>query len=224
MAICGIYKLSFKGCPKVYIGQSINIEDRYGTHIENMKKGTHTKKLQEAFSLYGYPDIELEKVCTRISLDIEEAILIKKYNSIKEGFNTAKASTSNLAGTKFSKDQVTKVFNLLVDSTLTHQDIAKSLGVSLSLVNSISSGASHCYLSEEYPERYAYLLSSIGLRNTAKYRGIEYPAICNPEGEVFNVTNVSSFAKLHNLHRSNLNQVLLGKSHSVRGWVLLRNK
>ena len=224
MAICGIYKLNFNGCTKVYIGQSINIEDRYGTHIETMKKGAHTKKLQEAFNIYGYPSIELEKICTRDRLDIEETLLIEKYDSINEGFNTAKASLSTLAGTKFSKEQVTKVFNLLVDSTLNHLVISKTLNVSLSLVNSISSGASHCYLSEEYPERYAHLLSSIGLRNTAKYKGIMYPPICNPKGEVFNVTNVSGFAKLHGLHRSNLNQVLLGQSHSVSGWALLRNK
>lgn len=224
MAVCGIYKLEFKNCAKVYIGQSINIEDRYEAHITSMKKGSHTKKLQEAFNSYGYPSLFLEKLCKRSDLDVEEAYFVKKYNSISEGFNYSKVLTSNLAGSKFSKDQVLQVFDLLVDSTHTHLEISKIAGTSLALVNSISSGQSHSYLSETYPERYTYLMNSVGLRSTAKYRGIVYPRIQSPTGEVFTVTNVSAFAREHGLHRSNLNQVLRGHTHSVTGWSLERNK
>lgn len=224
MPVCGIYRLEFKNCNKMYIGQSINIESRYATHINSMKNGTHTKKLQEAFNTYGYPSLFLEKLCLRKELDIEEAKFIEKYSSITNGFNTAKAQTSTLAGSKYSKEQVLEVFNLLVSSTLTHKEISEKANTSLSLVNSISKGENHCYLSEIYPEKYTYLLNSIGLRNTAAYKGIIYPPICNPSGEIFNVTNVSSFAKKYGLHRSNLNQVLLGHTHSVSGWYLERNK
>ncbi len=39
---CGIYKLGFNGTDLVYIGQSENIESRYGSHIFNMARGRHT--------------------------------------------------------------------------------------------------------------------------------------------------------------------------------------
>ena len=50
----GIYKIENKVNGKVYIGQSIDIEKRWKSHISYLNKGIHRNKhLQSAWDKYG---------------------------------------------------------------------------------------------------------------------------------------------------------------------------
>lgn len=83
---CGIYKItSPKG--KVYIGQSINIKNRYRAHIKNFKY--YDTKLARSFKKYGTESHVFEIIvkCNKKELSDLESNYIKEYDSIREGLN-----------------------------------------------------------------------------------------------------------------------------------------
>lgn len=84
---CGIYLLSFDKIPQLYVGQSINIEERYKQHIRELRAGTHTKKLQRAFINFGMPYLEIIEVCEPQNLDAKELYHIQFWNTIEDGYN-----------------------------------------------------------------------------------------------------------------------------------------
>lgn len=50
--ICGIYKIVYRG--GIYIGNSVNIYQRFSAHKSNLRSGTHSaKELQKEYSKYG---------------------------------------------------------------------------------------------------------------------------------------------------------------------------
>lgn len=85
---CGIYLLSFKETPKLYVGQSNNIEERFKQHIRQLRAGTHTKKLQQAYLQFGLPEIEILEVCLPHDLDSRELHHMDFWNSIHDGYNS----------------------------------------------------------------------------------------------------------------------------------------
>ena len=72
---CGIYKLDFNGIC-VYIGQSIDIETRYSTHLRLLRSGNHTKQLLDAYNKYGLPRLKILKECHKHYLDTLESVYI----------------------------------------------------------------------------------------------------------------------------------------------------
>jgi hypothetical protein len=71
----GIYKLTFSD-GSYYIGKSSDITRRWGQHQESMSKGTHTKKLQQAFDIHGDPEYEILLECHEDHIDIMESLYI----------------------------------------------------------------------------------------------------------------------------------------------------
>ena len=67
--------------------------------------------------------------------------------------------------------------------------------------------------SQNIEERYIAHKSPIKL-------GIEYPKIKSPAGDVFEIDNLSNFARIHNLNKSSLHQLLTGKRKSCSKWKL----
>ena len=84
-------------------------------------------------------------------------------------------------------------------------------------------------MSEEYPEKFNTIAS---LKNTrlasgairrgdkisAKNRGIVYPKIKSPDGELYTVENAYAFARQHGLRGNHLTEVLNGHRKSHMGW------
>lgn len=170
---CGVYILKFKGTDKVYIGQSLNIENRYSKHLNKMRKQDSTIKLNSAYREYGDPTIEVLKTCEPVLLDETETSFIKQYNAIDNGFNAYDTLTSSggspLPGelngnATYSDTQIVKVFKELLINTLTHTEIAEVTGVSTNVVSKVSSGSSHRWLEEKYPEEYLKLEALKGKR------------------------------------------------------------
>lgn len=228
----GVYLLRFDGTNKVYVGQSITIENRLKSHLVKLRAGRGSRKLQEAYDLYGTPKLEILVECLTSELDDIENEAISIFDSVENGFNIMSNSghRSQLHGdscgnAKYTNDQIIEVFLLLVYSAeLTQRNIAEVTGVSVSVINDISRLATHGWLAKEFPMEYGLLETNLNTRRigrrTAKARGIEYPTITSPDGVEYTVDSIRGFAREHNLNHSSLGKVLRGQANSHAGWAL----
>jgi hypothetical protein len=226
----GIYKLSFNGTDRVYIGQSNNIELRYNIHRTTLNCGKGTKKLQEAYNSFGMPDIEILVECSIEELDANEISAIEIFDSVKNGFNTREVAThrSNLYGdlagnSKYTNAQIEEVFMYLVDNILTHREIIEITGVSKGVVSDISCGNTHMWLADVYPEKYKKLMELKGTnrrRNkmTAKSRNKYYPQVVSPQGIFYTVESLRGFCREHNLNHGSFGEMLRGHKPNCSGW------
>jgi group I intron endonuclease len=88
--ICGIYKISLKGCDKVYIGLTNNFAQRKKEHIKSLKGNKHFNiYLQRAFVKYGEEGflMEILEECALCDLKERERHYILKFDSFNNGFN-----------------------------------------------------------------------------------------------------------------------------------------
>src|SRR5574344_2847508 len=94
----GIYKIENKINGKVYIGESLDIYNRWNTHIKDLNnKCHHSYKLQEDWDKYGEDNFEFKTITVldksiaryvdKIILLIYEDIYIKQYNALFDGYN-----------------------------------------------------------------------------------------------------------------------------------------
>jgi len=80
----GIYGINSKTKPfRVYIGSSINITDRWKSHVKDLKNNKHhSSKLQNHYNKYGKDDLEFIVI---VECDVDfiikiEQLFIDKYN------------------------------------------------------------------------------------------------------------------------------------------------
>lgn len=233
---CGIYKISFPNTNKVYIGQSNNCERRLSEHKSDAKTGKWAKKLQEQYNSSNIFNFEILVECTESELDQLENLAIELYDSFNSGFNSLPTAESmpkristgeEIKNTTYTNSQITEAFDLLCNPSISFDEISEKTKVSKSTVNSIARGVSHAWLKNTYPDKWNTVQESRKLRHSymrsAESRGLEYPKIKSPSGEVFTVTNVRAFAREHSLNNSALNKVLKRvKSHnSHKGWTVV---
>ena len=83
----GIYKITNLINQKVYIGQSINIQQRWEEH--KYYSSNEKTLLQKAFKKYGIDNFNFEVIeeCDIKDLDDKEIYWIKYYDSFKNGYN-----------------------------------------------------------------------------------------------------------------------------------------
>lgn len=82
--VCGIYKIENKETGRMYIGQSIHIPFRVGTHTKDLAKGKHNNKpLLEDFQKYGFKGftVEILEECERFDLLEREFYYMIKYKN-----------------------------------------------------------------------------------------------------------------------------------------------
>lgn len=227
----GIYMLAFKGLEDwPYVGQSQNIEERYIAHKSALKLGSSNFKLLEAFEISNkqYPTLTILEVCSDLtSLDDREIYWIHKLDSIYNGLNatdkvTNKAYGENNFNAKFSNIDIEKAFLFICDNLhLSNKQLAEATNTNIGLVCSLLKGTTHSWLSEKYSDKYCALLKrAIKRTSSAKKLGISYPKIKSPDGEIYEIDNLSEFANKFNLNKSSLHQLLTYKRKSCSKWVL----
>jgi hypothetical protein len=226
---CGIYKLKFKNTHKVYIGQSKNIEYRWIKHKYDLKSGTSSKKLQEAYKEYGIPDMEILLLCEESDLLENETEAIIIYNSIGDGFNTllpimrdSSLSPEYSNGCKYSKESIIEVFEYITKfPELTYGNIQELTGVNISTISMIASGWQHTWLKTEFKDIYDEYINNTSTRTHIKQnknldKFIMYVRMSNacPNAkstkEFSNILNISCFRRPH--RASDLNDHRLGKT------------
>lgn len=226
---CGIYRLIFKNTDKTYIGQSYNIENkRYNEHLNSFKNNTASKRLQEAYTLFGTPSLEILCECTEKELNNAEDDAIEIFDSINNGFNTRKVSSGGLCvgeehgRSKVSNETIINIFNILVDfPEKTLRDISKDIWVPLSIVEHISDLSRHLWLKDTFPEKYNLLEKLKGNRQNANNKGIIYPKIVSPDGLEYIPETLKPFAREHNLDSGALLRLFKGKVKTHKGWKLV---
>lgn len=222
---CGIYKLNFNNTQKVYVGQSIDIENRFSKHKSALSRLVAAPKLQLAYGTYGIPNLEILIECSISELNLYEKEAIDIFNSVDNGFNTLyEAGNPVLYGekagqSKYTNEQYINVLRLLicVNPTLSKREIHEITGVSLYTIRHIAALESHVWLKQICPEEYAELQR---IKSEQKYyRGTQYPKLLSPDGVVYEVKHVSKFAKEHGLLQPKVTDLLNGKRNMHKGWV-----
>lgn len=153
----GIYKIENKVNGKVYIGESINIENRWSQHIKDLNENKHhSYKLQSDWNKYGEVNfifeillkVELSKVnpIKKALCLLKEEEYISNLNSITNGYNI-KSNNINEAclkkecgltqsymktfTDKFNKGHYTEIDGCLVEESYSIRDLAKGLGLGI---------------------------------------------------------------------------------------------
>lgn len=94
--VCGIYKITNLITKEVYIGQSVNISDRFKQHIKCGLgiDASATNKLYNNMQEYGVWNFtfELLQKCSRDKLNEKERFWINMYQSNKVGMNITKGN------------------------------------------------------------------------------------------------------------------------------------
>ncbi|WP_440972214.1 GIY-YIG nuclease family protein, partial [Megamonas funiformis] len=91
---CGIYKITNKINNKIYIGQSVNIQQRFYTHCSDALTKQDNNYFHNAIRKYGKENFTMEEIDTAITqeeLNQKEQYWIKYYNSVEEGYNETDA-------------------------------------------------------------------------------------------------------------------------------------
>lgn len=241
---CGIYKLIFPNTNKVYIGQSINIESRYLSHISNMRSNKASQKLLKAFTEYGIPILEILVECCENELNKYENEAIEIFDSFNNGFNTLETSEempqwkNKLKGedngaAAYTNEQILNVVKLMCDPSLTLYKISEVTNVKYATIRKISQGVQHLWVMEQYPKLWNQMQQAKDIRTqynvknrvevlkdkfSAKSQGIHYPQVISPIGEIYTIDNLSDFCRTHQLERTNFRNMLNGKRQTCRGW------
>ena len=96
----GIYRITNLINNKVYIGQSINIENRFLRHRNELRRNKQNNSyLQNAWNKYGEKNFEFAilEVCTEEELDDKECAYIQLFNSMNRdnGYNLESGGHAN---------------------------------------------------------------------------------------------------------------------------------
>lgn len=147
----GIYKIVNIVNNKVYIGQSIDIEKRWGEHKRNaFNKNTHIYNypLYRAIRKYGLDNFKFEVIeeTDQTNLTEEEQYFIDKYQSLdpNHGYNLVPAIDpkrgENCNWAVLTNKETLLIIDLIKDSNLSFVEIGSMFNVSGSCIEDINKG------------------------------------------------------------------------------------
>ena len=109
LTIPGVYQITNKTNGHKYIGSSINIWKRWGSHLAELRKNTHSGvHLQNAWNKYGEDSFEFSVL---IFCDAENILLYEQscLDSLKPEYNIRKSVYNSRAGTKATDETKAKL-------------------------------------------------------------------------------------------------------------------
>lgn len=121
----GIYMIRNKLNGKVYIGQTIDIDNRWMQHRSRLKCENHENKhLQSAYNLYGQDAFEyiLLEECNKFELDEREKFYIEFYDSYDNGYNQD-IGGKGCKGYKHSEEEILKMRKVQNPKTVLQLDM-----------------------------------------------------------------------------------------------------
>lgn len=156
----GIYKITNKVNNKVYIGQSVNIEQRWKDHrtrafqVDEEYINNHLYRSIRKYGLINFT-FEILEECDKEELDSKEIKWIDYFDSTnsQKGYNKTKGGSSAVTISKLTDEQVLEIYNLLLNSTLTQNEIAIKYNVSVGLISGINHGTNRAQVGYTYPLR-----------------------------------------------------------------------
>lgn len=159
--VCGIYKIENKINGHCYIGQSIHIRYRWKQHIRRIFKESYEEynyPLYQAFRKYGLNnfDFSILELCNKKDLNTKEIFYIKKFNSYTNGYNQT-IGGDNGTYVKLTEDQIFEIYDLLLNSNLSQNEIANKYNVHFTTISNINHGISRYHDEIDYPLRKNYI-------------------------------------------------------------------
>lgn len=171
----GIYKITNIVNGKIYIGKSLNIEQRFNRHINDLNRNSnHNPHFQNAWNKYGEDKFKFEIIHTLEVYDEEkiselEIYYISKYNSTDEhfGYNFqcggqgGKLSerqkefireNSKFKNASLTKEQVIEI-KLALYCLMDRKELAKMYNVDISIIKSIAEIKNYYYVCEELNDK-----------------------------------------------------------------------
>lgn len=163
LSISGIYKIQNKVNNKVYIGQSVNIYERWLSHIStsNEPNNPHYEyPLYRAFRKYDLSNFDFSILEYNINdkqmLDNLEYFYIKKYDclSVKnKGYNQYDYIAPSVHLRGVTHEQLENITDDLLNSKLLKSDIADKYGIKPDVVREINRGHTYKRVDLTYPLR-----------------------------------------------------------------------
>ena len=151
----GIYKITNKINNKSYIGQSINIKERWTQHKRYPVKNSKYP-LYLAFEKYGLKnfDFSILEECLIGELDDKEIFYISLFDTYKNGYNqTLGGSGSPGISIKISNEDLLEIYDLLLNSSISQREIAKHFSVGEDTISEINQGKTRILNGYTYPLR-----------------------------------------------------------------------
>lgn len=225
---CGIYAIYFDDHPnEYYIGRSSNLYVRLQDHKSALATNRHVNsKLQNYYNKYGMPNFEILELAKPEHLKDLEELYIQEFDSFNNGLNLTNGGENAGYGegvptAKHTEQEYISVLEHLANTDYTTSKISEITGVSRDIVKHISSGYAHGYLADKCPELYKKVMSKKYTRdNSAKSKGILYPKVISPNGEILSVDNIHKFCEQYSLQPQNMHKVLTKQRKSHKGWKL----
>lgn len=157
----GIYKITNIITQQNYIGQSIDIKQRWCKEKQsafNPKSPAYNYPLSNAFRQYGLNNFTFDVVeeCDKKDLDTKEIFYIKKYDGYTKGYNqNAGGHARNKSGPKPKLTRVSalQIIQILKTTTNSCKEIGQIFNVSGSTIESINNGKIWRQENEIYPIR-----------------------------------------------------------------------
>ena len=156
MSITGIYKIENKINHKVYIGQSINITDRWRNHRSAYKDTsdkayeTHLYRSMRKYGIENF-DFSIVEECLPSELNERERYWVSYYDSFFNGYNLTLGGDGATGG-NVDKEKIKGIINDLLNTTLIQRQIAEKWQISEEMVQGINTGR-YWKHDREYPIR-----------------------------------------------------------------------
>lgn len=137
---CGIYKYENLITHQVYIGQTINLAERYNKHKKNMKDLTHTEDFYVGLREYGFENFsyeileEFEKFNQELLNELE-CYYIEKYNSMKpNGYNMVPGGSNGSGLAKGKPVYQFDLFGNFIQDFCSAHEAARQTGIDFSSI------------------------------------------------------------------------------------------
>lgn len=108
----GIYEIKCNPTNKIYIGQSIDVDNRLKTHLNELKNNNHcNKELQEDFNTYGSISFEFKIIasCEPEVLNCLEKYYIDKYSKLNKSYNAKAGGGKDREKVLLTADEYRKI-------------------------------------------------------------------------------------------------------------------
>lgn len=156
----GIYKITNLLNNKVYIGQSINISQRWKAHRNcpfNPNNDVYDLPLYRAIRKYGLDNFSFTVLeeCTPEELNDKEKFWIQTLNANDPnfGYNLTEGGQDCVISSKLSLEEVNQIKELIITTDISYGNIAKQFGISERAIRMINEGETWISIGQSYPLR-----------------------------------------------------------------------
>lgn len=154
--VCGIYKITNLVNNRAYIGQAIDIYQRWNRHkndYNDSNKQSYNYPLYRAIRKYGLEKFNFSIIeqCCVSDLDKREQYWIAYFGTYGHGYNQTPGGKHPVYN-KISPDMLEEITNILLqNNSIKHEDIALLYNVSIEMIQGINTGRYWYRESLNYP-------------------------------------------------------------------------